>query len=166
MNISNYTYLNFTANGNTDLEIVLSKASTPHWHEQARVWISTNSITQTVSIPLSDFKDIHGNSIDLTDIQAITFSVVNNDRTKSRSFDFDINQLAFSSNGPCDQMVIVKTSGYANEKYQSISHLKVENKNMEQAKVILTAGQSIELLPGFETYTGANLKAEIKNCEN
>lgn len=166
VDISNYTYLNFTANGNTDLEIVLSKASTPHWHEQARVWISTNSITQTISIPLSDFKDIHGNSIDLTDIQAITFSVVNNDRTKSRSFDFDINQLAFSSNGPCDQMFIVKTSGYANEKYQSISHLKVENKNMEQAKVILTAGQSIELLPGFETYTGANLKAEIKNCEN
>ncbi|MGR3808892.1 DUF4114 domain-containing protein [Jiulongibacter sp. NS-SX5] len=165
VDLSAYSYLQFTGTGISTLEIVLSKASVANWSEQARVFVTLTETTARHQISLADFKDNKGNPIDLSDINAITYSVIS-DNVNFIDFEFDLNQIAFSQTGSCDDSETVKSAANTDEIYQASAYLDVVNKNHQDSRVSMTAGNDIEFLPGFSTEEGAVLKAEINNCIN
>ncbi|WP_304234377.1 DUF4114 domain-containing protein [Jiulongibacter sediminis] len=165
VDLTAYSYLQFTGTGSSTLEIVLSKESVENWNHQARVFITLTENTKRFQLKLSDFKDFNGNGIDLSDIQAITFSVIS-DNVNFKNFDFDLNQIAFSQTGGCDHTQAIKSASNTEEMYQASGYIQAENLNHTNSRVIPTAGNAIEFLPGFSTEDGAVVKAEINDCSN
>jgi hypothetical protein len=165
VDLSAYHYLNFTATGANGVEIVLSKAGVANWNQQSRIWVTLTNETKNWYINLNDFKDGSGQPINLTDINAITFSVVS-DNVNFVPFDVKLNNLVFSKTGNCDQTSSILATTYSKEKYTSSSLMNVQNQNKANSNVVYTAANSIEFKPGFVAESGAIIKAEIKACQD
>lgn len=163
--LSAYNYLSFTASGNNTVEIVISRKGIINWNDQARIFLTLTPDVKKYYLDLSLFINNQSQALNKTDINAVTFSVISTNQ-QYVPFNLKINQLAFSKSGNCENTQQVVASSFSKEKYQASGKLEVTNKNKPNANIQLSAAKAIEFMPGFETSTGAVLKAEIKGCEN
>jgi hypothetical protein len=164
IDLTAYSFLHFTANGSNSVEIVLSKASISEWSQQSRIWIPITNVTKNYYINLNDFKDSSNQPINLSDINAITFSVVS-DNVNFIPFDIKLNNIAFSKTGNCDANKTILANTYTKELYESSAYLNVQNKNNVNSNIIYTSSNAIEFKPGFVAEAGSVIKAEIKGCQ-
>lgn len=165
VDLSAFQFLHFNASGSRSVEVVLSKASVSNWSEQARIWVNLTSESKNFYINLNDFKDINNQTINLSDINAVTFSVTH-DNISFVPFEIKLNNIAFTHTGNCEQTPTILGDTYTNEKYVASAHMIVQNKNNSNSNVLYTSANSIELKPGFSAENGSIIVAEIKGCND
>lgn len=96
LEISNFNVLKFTATNNKPVEVVVMQSDDRAWSNRLRYTIPANSKERTFLIPFNDFKDADGNSISITNIKTVVFSIIGN-YTNYVPFSIAVKDLAFTS---------------------------------------------------------------------
>ncbi|WP_343329589.1 T9SS type A sorting domain-containing protein [Polaribacter staleyi] len=96
LNVVKYNFLNFNIRNNEPVEIILMSGEDRAWKNRLRYTIPANSKEKMYSISFSDFVDHLGNKSAITDIKTVVFSIIG-DYTNYKPFNFDINQIAFTT---------------------------------------------------------------------
>jgi hypothetical protein len=94
LNVAAYSFVNFLAINNQPVEIVIMPKEERDWENRIRYTIPANSDERAYTIPFSDFLDKEGNSLDISDIKTIVFSIIG-DYDNYIPFDFSIKDLGF-----------------------------------------------------------------------
>jgi hypothetical protein len=94
-NVTDYQFLNFVATNNEPLEIVIMQNENRAWENRLRYSIPANFKEKKYNIAFKDFKDAKGNSVKITDIKTVVFSIIG-DYTNYIPFNVVVNNLSFS----------------------------------------------------------------------
>jgi hypothetical protein len=94
LNVAAYSFVNFLAVNNQPVEIVIIPEEDRDWENRIRYTIPTNSDEKEYTIPFSDFLDKEGNSMDISDIKTIVFSIIG-DYDNYMPFDLSIKDVGF-----------------------------------------------------------------------
>ncbi len=97
LEINNLNSLNFLIKNNEDVEIVLMQDDDREWENRIRYTVPANKKEKEYTISINEFLDDEGNSIEITNIKTIVFSVIN-DYENYIPFNFIIKNLSFKAN--------------------------------------------------------------------
>lgn len=97
LEINNLNSLNFLIKNNEDVEIVLMQDDDREWENRIRYTVPANKKEKEYTISFNEFLDDEGNSIEITNIKTIVFSVIN-DYENYIPFNFIIKDLSFKAN--------------------------------------------------------------------
>lgn len=95
LDITDYSFLNFKITNNEQVEIVIMQDDDRTWENRIRYTIPANEDQTSFDIAFNDFKDAEGNSVEITNIKTIVYSIIG-DYTNYKPFNISINQLSFS----------------------------------------------------------------------
>jgi hypothetical protein len=95
LDVVDYSFLNFKITNNESIEIVIMQDDDRAWENRLRYTIPANLEEKVYDISFSDFKDAEGNSVDITNIKTLVYSVIG-DYTNYKPFSVAINNLSFS----------------------------------------------------------------------
>lgn len=109
LDVKKFSFVNFASINNKPLEIVIMQEDDRTWDNRLRYSIPATSELRNFSIPFSDFKDANGNSVVVTNIKTIVFSVIG-DYTNFVPFDIEVNDLSFTSITALNQEEQLKNS--------------------------------------------------------
>ncbi|WP_341225876.1 DUF4114 domain-containing protein [uncultured Arcticibacterium sp.] len=165
VDLTEYSYLSFVAEGVQSIEIVLSHEGVTEWLDQPRKVVNLTASAKRFYIPLSEFLDGSNNTLSNDDITALTFSAIG-DNNSFVPFDFKFNNISFSKVNGCEADTEIMATSYSNEVYASTGNMQVSNKTKDDSRVIFTSENSIEFKPGFSTESGAVIDAQILGCQN
>lgn len=101
LDVTDYSFLNFIITNNEPVEIVIMQDEERDWKNRLRYTILTNSVEKTYAIDFSNFKDVEGNSVKITNIKTIVFSIIG-DYTNYKPYNIAVNELSFSSQNILD----------------------------------------------------------------
>ncbi|WP_158837286.1 T9SS type A sorting domain-containing protein [Polaribacter sp. L3A8] len=149
LNVVKYDFLNFNIRNNEPVEIILMSGEDRAWENRLRYTIPANSKEKRYSVSFSDFVDHLGNKAVITDIKTIVFSIIG-DYTNYKPFNFDINQIAFTTNSTLStDDVIVKNNNklknYPNPFTSSTTILLPTATNDIQIKVFDVMGRVVDI---------------------
>lgn len=165
VDLTEYAYLSFVAEGLQAIEIVLSHEGVSEWLDQPRKMINLTTTAKRYYIPLSEFLDGSNNALTNDDITALTFSAIG-DNSTFEPFDFKFNNISFSKVNGCEADTEIMATSYSNEVYASTGNMQVTNKAVDNSRVVFTSENAIEFKPGFVAESGAVIDAQIMGCEN
>ncbi len=94
-NLSKYNQLQFTAEGNGSLEVILVKESIENWENHPRTVVSLSENTQTFQLNIHDF--ITNENEEWDDIEMIVFKLYNDKAGEQNIFRLSINDLMFKN---------------------------------------------------------------------
>ncbi|AWW00472.1 DUF4114 domain-containing protein [Arcticibacterium luteifluviistationis] len=165
VDLTQYSYLSFVAEGVQSIEIVLSHEGVTEWLDQPRKVINLTSTASRFYIPLSEFLDASSGTLSNYDITALTFSAIG-DNASFAPFDFKFNNISFSKVNGCENDTEIMATSYSNEVYASTGNMQVTSKAKDASRVVFTSENSIEFKPGFSTESGSVINAQILGCQN
>jgi len=165
VDLSNYKNMSFVASGTDEVEIVISHKRIINWSDQPRKIIELTNDAKRYDIPMEEFVSSNGTTEFNDDISSITFSV-KGDHNNFHFFEMEINNLSFNNNKGCPLNKEVVSTSYSSEIYNSMNSLKASNKVVHNSEVQYNSENSIDFVPGFCVELGAEIKAQIKGCDN
>lgn len=74
MNVNAYSYLNLTYESTNNVSLRLNKDAITQWNQQGKIQLSNSDTFQSISIPLSQFKNENGESITTDDLVSMSFT--------------------------------------------------------------------------------------------
>lgn len=139
-----------------------------------RIWVHSGSCSSlTFEIMSDDDCTSSGRSnyaSEIKDYQVVagrTYFIEWDDRWSSASFDW---RFTFSSSGgglpPCDGMHLNVSGQVTDNQYRAKMDLESDGMIQNNIDPMFTAGNGIELSPGFEIKIGSSLTANIDDCQN
>lgn len=115
LDVKAYRFLNFEIKNNEPVEIVIMQDDNRKWKNRLRYTIPVNLEKKSFHISFSNFKDIAGNSVTITNIKTIVFSIIG-DYKNYKTFNFSVNAVSLCKNIALntDNFSIVKTTKLIN----------------------------------------------------
>ncbi len=98
LDVTEYESVNFNIKSTEGLEIIIMQDEDRAWENRIRYTIPLNQEEKAYSISFTDFVDANGETVEITNIKTIVFSVIG-DYTNFKSFSFSIDALSFSARG-------------------------------------------------------------------
>jgi hypothetical protein len=97
LDVTNYSFLNFSIINNEPLEIIIMQEEDREWENRIRYIIPSNLEEKEHVISFNDFLDGDGKTVEITNIKTIVFSMIG-DYTNFKPFNISIKDLTFSGN--------------------------------------------------------------------
>jgi hypothetical protein len=98
LSVNEFESLSFNALNTEGLEIIIMQDEDRAWGNRLRYTIPANLEEKAYTIPFADFMDANGQSVEISNIKTIVFSVIG-DYANFKSFSFSVNTLFFSAKG-------------------------------------------------------------------
>jgi len=98
LNVDEFESVNFNVLNTDGLEIIIMQDEEREWENRLRYTIPLNLEEKAYTIAFEDFVDASGQSVEITNIKTIVFSLIG-DYTNFKSFNFSISSLYFAANG-------------------------------------------------------------------
>jgi hypothetical protein len=98
LNVINYSFINFLITNTELVELIIMQEEDRIWENRIRYVIPVNKTEKGFDISFADFVDGHGNSVEITNIKTVVFSIIGDD-TKYSPFNMAINNLSFNTQG-------------------------------------------------------------------
>jgi hypothetical protein len=96
LDVTNYDVINFLIINNEPVELIIMQDEYRDWENRIRYVIPVNETEQGFNISFADFVDGFGNSVDITNIKTVVFSIIG-DYTNYIPFNMSINELSFNT---------------------------------------------------------------------
>ncbi|MBW1294494.1 DUF6923 family protein [Aquimarina litoralis] len=96
LNVTSYNALQFEMNVDNNIEVVLVTKDLIDWNDRLRYTINAGDANGTHTIAFSDFVNGQGNSVEVTDLRSVVFSVQGNYQN-FESFEINITNVAFTN---------------------------------------------------------------------
>jgi hypothetical protein len=116
LNVDEFESVNFKVLNTDGLEIIIMQDEDREWENRLRYTIPLNLEEKAYTIAFEDFVDANGQSVEITNIKTIVFSLIG-DYTNFKSFNFSISSLYFAANG-----VLSAEQFYNNENKKTINY--------------------------------------------
>ena len=94
LDATTFKFMNFDLTSDNAIELVVVQNDNRTWENRLRMQIPPSN-GENVSVELSDFKDANGNTVNITNIKTIVFSV-RGDYTSFKTFSLDVKNVTFS----------------------------------------------------------------------
>ena len=94
LDVKDYNAIKFEINNSMPVEVIIMPENAPEWDKRLRFIIPENVDLTTYEIPFNKFKDAEGNSIQVSDIKTIVFSIVG-DYTYYQPFSMFVSHVQF-----------------------------------------------------------------------
>ena len=94
LNVEKYNYLNFKVINNEPIEIVIMQDEDRAWENRIKYTVLANLDEKEYNISFDDFTDALGNSVNITNIKTVVFSIIG-DYTNYKTFNINLKQLSF-----------------------------------------------------------------------
>ena len=161
LEINNYNHLNFSVKNNLPIEIVLMQDDDRAWENRIRYTIPQNSEEKSYSINLLDFKDGNGNSVNITNIKTIVYSVIG-DYTNFVPFNLSLKNVNLSTQAVLsvetfNNNTSIKLSNYPNPFLRTTTIKLPQGSNNIQIKVYDLLGRFVD----FQRLKTDNSKIKI-----
>jgi hypothetical protein len=98
LNVINYSFINFLITNTEPVELIIMQEEDRIWENRIRYVIPVNMTEKGFDISFADFVDRHGNSVEITNIKTVVFSIIGDDANYS-PFNMAINDLSFNTQG-------------------------------------------------------------------
>lgn len=148
LNLTAYNFVHFIATNNQPVEIVIMPEEDRDWNNRIRYTIPINIDEKEFNIPFHDFFDKDGNSMDITNIKTIVFSIIG-DYKNSVPFDISIKDLGFKERSVLNvsdftDKVNVKLLNYPNP-FSNLTTIQLaENSEFVQITVFDILGRVVD----------------------
>ena len=116
LNVDEFESVNFNVLNSEGLEIIIMQDEDRAWENRLRYTIPLNLEEKAYTIAFEDFVDASGQSVEITNIKTIVFSVIG-DYINFKAFSFSVNTLSFSAKG-----VLVAEQFYNKENKKIINY--------------------------------------------
>jgi hypothetical protein len=113
LDVTEFESVNFMVKNTEGLEIIIMQNEDREWENRIRYTIPLNLEEKEYTISFADFVDGKGESVEITDIKTIVFSVIG-DYANFKSFSFSVNALSFSAKG------VLSTEKFVNQENTEI----------------------------------------------
>ncbi|AYN67696.1 DUF4114 domain-containing protein [Euzebyella marina] len=110
LSVDDYSYLQFSIENDTPIEVSLVTENTADWSNRLRHQISVHDEESVVSLHFSDFTDESGNPVQFSEIKSVVFSV-QGDYHGYQEYSLKINSMVLSAEGytPAEEEVLEET---------------------------------------------------------
>lgn len=154
VNLSAYDVFELDASGTGDLEITIVKEGINAWEDQFRTTITLNETENHFAIPLAHFVSATGNTIDLSDVVNIVFTM-SSDGTTVVTRNMDLKNIIFT------QSVLGVNSEVIAENQTIVFPNPMRSKSELSFYSDTNAKSKVEIF----SITGALIKSEVINVE-
>ena len=161
LNVAAYNYINFFAKSNQPIEIVIMQEEVREWGNRIRYTIPASVNETEHIISFSDFLDGNGNSVVITNIKTVVFSIIG-DYVNYTPFEISIKDLAFKATSVLniDNITaeeILNTSNFPNPFSNFTTIRLIEDSEFVQINVFDLLGRLVD----FEKIYLKNSKKEL-----
>lgn len=149
LNVTNYEALQFKMMNNQPVEIVIMQEEDRDWNDRIRYTIPANTSEQEYTISFADFTDASGNTVEITNIKTLVFSVISNYQN-TIPFQIAIKEVAFGANAVLSvdnfsTNLNQKVKNYPNPFTNSTTIQLFANSTSVQIKVFDLMGRSVDV---------------------
>ncbi|ARV07952.1 hypothetical protein BTO04_01570 [Polaribacter sp. SA4-10] len=162
LDVLDYSFLNFLITNNEAVEIVIMQEGEREWENRIRYTVPANTEEKEYTISFNDFLDGEGNTIEITNIKTIVFSVIG-DYTNYIPYSVQIKDMAFKASNALDVEDFeteenLKLSNYPNPFSNSTTIRLPMNSEFAQIKVFDLLGRTVD----FKKISTENTKRKIQ----